>query len=298
MKNVLVALTLMLASSGCFAVLELDAEPGDGETEEEGGGGSVGQTVGGAPTGGAPPFVTVTTTTGGGNQGGSYECTDPSVVFDGSELITLDDADHNVLDLDDKVAIGAWVWPAAAEGEQYVFSRFNAEIKKGFGLLVRATEGGALVPELRVYVKGQLCGCSGGPIPVGAWSHVSARFVLDHVDSKDAAVWVNGERVCIAECGSEKFQRFPAKPVIGGPLVGQAGYFRGRLDDVYVMSSDEEDAPPMLEGDQCFEDVELLLSFDTAIVEGGLASCAPGLSVTLGRDAFAGSDEPTWESCQ
>jgi hypothetical protein len=109
---------------------------------------------------------------------------------------------------------------------------------------------------------------------------------------------VNGVQACIIECGDGKISKAATNPVVGASSDGAGGYFHGRIDDLYVQTSDDPPPPPMLDGGECVPDLKLIMPFDEAPSEGFSPDCAADdITVALGKDAFAGGDEPTWEGC-
>ncbi|NUP05876.1 MAG: hypothetical protein HOW73_07450 [Polyangiaceae bacterium] len=290
---------LPLFASGCVAVLDLDAEADrQGGDASDGGGGSIAIGNGGASstggvdgTGGEPPLT-----------GGNAACDDSSMIFAGGQFLSVTNQENDGLDVDDKITIGAWVRPSGAvpvPGDQFVLSRLNTVSSDGYALVVRTLDTGELHPEFRFYAGGVLCGCTANmAIPADAWTHIAARFFLNHLDGKDAGVWVGGEQACSIECGGAKLSKGLGPTIVGAAFDTTSGFFYGRLDDVYAMVADTNETPPMLDGASCFPGVKMLMPFDEAPSEGSAPDCnGDHLFIHLGKDMFVGADEPDWEAC-
>jgi hypothetical protein len=288
-------LSLSLLTTGCAAVLDLDAQPG----RDGGAGGS-----GGSPTNvstGSSAAGSEVASSGAQSSSGTGEapCTDDAGIFSGAQLLVVDNPMHNALDFDDKVAIGAWVRPDPNSGnapyEGYILSRLSDAQEKGYALLVRRSGmDGLLHPEFRFYSGGSLFSCTGqAPLEEGVWSHVAGLYSQGHVQGTDAGLWVNGQQACAVECGGSKLSKFPASPVVGAALSGASGFFRGALDDVFVQTSGVM-PPPALDGGACPNGVVFFVTFSMPPAQTFAPDCGGGgLSLTLGHDASPGADDPS-----
>lgn len=289
----------LLFLSGCALVLDLDAQPGNEGGEGVGGAVSGGtNSTGGNGTGGEP--ITSSDMGAGVPTGGSPTCIDGALSFDGGQQIVVSKQGNEGMDelnVEDKVAVGAWVQPVAAAAgggreDRFILSRLSTQQSKGYALLLtEAADDGALYPELRLYVDGQSCGCvSSSPIAVGDWTHVSGYY-----SKPTARVWVDGNEVCSRQCEDQKLGKFDGSARVGTDLGGQSG-FRGLLDYVYVLSPSTT-PPPQISQGVCFPGLRLLLEFDEAPNQTFDPTCGDHLDATLGSDSSVGSDDPVFQEC-
>lgn len=293
------AIVALLVLSGCALVLDLDAQPGNEGGQGVGGDAPTVDNTGASGTGGMP--VTSSDTGAGAPTGGAPPtCIDGALAFDGGQQLVVSKEGSEGMDplnVEDKVAVGAWVQPSnvAAGGgseDRFIVSRLSTSQARGYALLLtEAGDAGALYPELRLFVDGQPCGCvSQTPVPVGDWSHVAGYY-----SKPDARVWIDGNEVCSQRCADEKLGKFEAAARVGADLGGQSG-FKGLLDYVYVLSPSMT-PPPQLSQGVCFPGLKLLLEFDGAPNQTFEPTCGERLTATLGSDPSVGSDDPVFEGC-
>jgi hypothetical protein len=288
--------------SGCIAVLDLDAERGTGgfggssssETSSNAGPNGSGSSSGAMASNGITSSSAVGT--------GGAPCADPVAHFSGSQFMVLDNPQHTALDADDRVAIGAWVWPDPIDPgtsgyEGTILSRLSAAEQKGYALMVRQIgPGAALYPEFRYYDGGALVACTGQiALAPGEWTHVAGLFFEGHVDEADAGVWVNGQLACTSgDDKGPKLAKFVAKPVIGAALSQTSGFFRGSLRDVFFQDSGAI-PPPAFEGGGCGGGMRFYASLAPFAQQTIQPECSMGgVSVTLGASPNVGADDPQW----
>jgi hypothetical protein len=305
MSNRLLTVALLASSplwTSCALVLDLDAEGDDGGQGGEGGQRLVGSTAPSPSTGAAPTNgpgaggnTGNTTGTNAAGTGGASPC-EGHAVFSGQQYLSMPDGD--ALDLEDEFVILARVAsnPSAdgTAGDGTILSRLSHSEEKGFSLvLVEPSDGGAVFPELRLYVAGEICVCtSSAPLMPGAWATIVAGFASG--SGHDAEVWIDGSIACTADCGDSKLATFSSPVVIGAAMDRASGFLNGALSELTVRSWSGGGA--VTPGCSGSGSTYLSLSFESALGQSFIADC-PDVGLTLGGDSGPGVDDPQVVTC-
>lgn len=304
MKGISYALVAAVPLLGsCALVLDLDASGsgGDGGSDSTGVLGSLTDDGDGGQN--AISVQTSGPTSGEGSTASGMPACDGYGVFSGQQMLVLDDSMH---DLEDRFSVGARVRipddAATASdstlSEGHIFSRLSLAEEKGVALVLsEKNDDGNLYPEMVLEVTGSLCRCSSSvPLAAGQWMTLVAGFYVNGLEGDaDAAVWLDGQRVCQVDCGDSKLAPFQSASIVGAAFERSSGFLRGDIAQLTIAKWSASDMSSMPAA--CTGEVYWMASFESPAAQTFHADCPSSQSVMLGQSSSPAPDDPLVVSC-